>query len=118
VTDQAAITMDWTATILGVTGTAADPAFPLDGENLMAVCTGQRASFDRTLFWRINGFDAARIGRWKYLKDRTGVERLFDVTADPGEKADLRKTYPDRFETTRGQYRAWAAQMLPLPPAR
>jgi arylsulfatase A-like enzyme len=118
VTDQAAITMDWTATILGVTGTAADPAFPLDGENLMPVCTGQRASFDRTLFWRINGFDAARIGRWKYLKDRTGVERLFDVTADPGEKADLRKTYPDRFETTRGQYRAWAAQMLPLRPAR
>src|SRR4030095_5258534 len=33
VTDQAAITMDWTATILGVTGTAADAAFPLDGEN-------------------------------------------------------------------------------------
>jgi arylsulfatase A-like enzyme len=113
VTDQAAITMDWTATILGVTGTAADPAFPLDGENLMPVCTGQRASFDRSLFWRINGFDAARVGRWKYLKDRTG-ERLFDVTADPGEKADLRKTNPDRFDAIRGQYRAWAAQMLPL----
>src|SRR4029077_13074898 len=66
VTDQPAITMDWTATILGVTGTHADPAFPLDGENLMPVCTGQRESFDRTLFWRINGFDAARVGRWKY----------------------------------------------------
>ena len=55
VTEQAAITMDWTATILGVTGTAADPAFPLDGENLMPVCTGQRASYDRALFWRIRG---------------------------------------------------------------
>jgi arylsulfatase A-like enzyme len=114
VTDQAAITMDWTATILGVTGTAADPAFPLDGENLLPVCTGQRAPFDRTLFWRINGFDAARVGRWKYLKERSGPEHLFDVTADPGEKADLRTTNPDRFGQIRGQYRAWAAQMLPL----
>ena len=65
VADQAAITMDWTATILGVTGTAADPSFPLDGENLMPVCGGQRAPYDRTLFWRIRGFAAARIGSWK-----------------------------------------------------
>src|SRR5262245_10233304 len=35
VTDQAAITMDWTATILGVTGSQADPAYPLDGENVL-----------------------------------------------------------------------------------
>lgn len=117
VTDQAAITMDWTATILAVTATAADPAFPLDGENLMPVCIGQRAPHDRSLFWRITGFDAARVGRWKYLKDRTG-EHLFDVVSDPGEKADLRKKYPDRFDTIRGQYRAWAAQVLPLPAAR
>jgi len=50
VTDQAAITMDWTETILAATGTLADPAFPLDGENLMPVCTGQRAPHDRSLF--------------------------------------------------------------------
>lgn len=116
VTDQAAITMDWTATILGVTGTAADPAFPLDGENLMAVCTGERAAYDRALFWRITGFDAARVGSWKYLKDRTG-EHLFDLTNDPGEKADLRTTHADRFEATRRQYQAWVARMLPLPTA-
>jgi arylsulfatase A-like enzyme len=116
VTDQAAITMDWTATILGVTGTAADAAFPLDGENLMTVCTGQRAAYERALFWRITGFDAARVGSWKYLKDRTG-EHLFDLTNDPGEKADLRTTRADRFEAIRLQYQAWAAQMLPLPAA-
>ena len=112
-TDQAAITMDWTATILGVTGTAADPAFPLDGENLMPVCTGARAPYDRTLFWRIRGFDAARVGSWKYLKDRSG-EHLFDLSSDPGEKADLRTRQPERFESIRRQYQAWAAQMLPL----
>jgi arylsulfatase A-like enzyme len=114
VTDQAAITMDWTATILGVTGTAADPAFPLDGENLMPVCTGRRAPYERGLFWRITGFDAARVGSWKYLKDPAG-EHLFDLMNDPGEKADLRTTHVDRFDAIRRQYQTWVAQMLPLP---
>ena len=114
VTDQAAITMDWTATILGVTGTAADPAFPLDGENLMPVCTGSRAPYDRTLFWRITTFDAARVGSWKYLKDRTG-ERLFDLSTDEGEKNDLKRTEAHRLAAIRQQYQTWAAQMLPLP---
>jgi arylsulfatase A-like enzyme len=114
VTDQAAITMDWTATILGVAGTAADPAFPLDGENLMPVCSGQRAPYDRTLFWRVRGFDAARVGRWKYLKSDAG-EYLFDLSNDPGEKSDLRSTHADRFDAVRRQYRDWVAGMLPLP---
>ena len=114
VTDQAAITMDWTATILGLTGTAADAAFPLDGENLMPVCSGQRAPYDRTLFWRVRGFDAARIGSWKYLKDESG-EHLFDLTNDPGEKSDLRLTHADRFNVISRRYREWASGMLPLP---
>src|SRR5262245_47384560 len=35
VTDQAAITMDWTATILAVAGASAAPTHPLDGENVL-----------------------------------------------------------------------------------
>jgi arylsulfatase A-like enzyme len=113
VSDQPAITMDWTATILGVTGTAADSSFPLDGENLMPVCTGQRTPYDRALFWRIRGFDAARVGSWKYLKDSTG-EYLFNLSVDPGEKSDLRASDADRFAAIREQYQAWASAMLPL----
>ena len=116
VTDQAAITMDWTATILAATGTAADSAFPLDGETLMPVCTGQRQPYDRSFFWRITRFDAARVGSWKYLKDPNG-EHLFDLANDPGEKVDLRRHHADRFESIRREYQAWAAQMLPLPGA-
>jgi arylsulfatase A-like enzyme len=115
VTGQAAITMDWTATILAVTGTAADPAFPLDGVDLMPLCRGERAPFDRALFWRITGFDAARVGSWKYLKDQKG-EHLFDLANDPGEKSDLRRRQAERFESIKAQYTAWASQMLPLPP--
>ena len=61
--------MDWTATILAVTGTTADPAYPLDGEDLMPVCTGKQALYDRTLFWRTRAMRRASAagvspGRW------------------------------------------------------
>jgi arylsulfatase A-like enzyme len=113
VSDQPAITMDWTATILGVTGTAADPSCALDGEDLMPVCTGRRPPYDRALYWRIRGFDAARVGPWKYLKDSTG-EHLFNLSVDPGEKSDLRAAEADRFVAIRRQYQTWASEMLPL----
>jgi len=116
VTAQAAITMDWTATILAATGTAPDPAYPLDGEDLLPVCIGQRGVQDRTFFWRIIGYDAARVGKWKYLKDRDG-EYLFDLSVDPGEKADLRRLDAAAFDRVKQQYLTWSAQMLPLPAA-
>jgi arylsulfatase A-like enzyme len=114
VTEQAAITMDWTATILAVTDAAADPAYPLDGENLMPVCTGTRAVYDRTLFWRTIERAAARVGSWKYLADKDG-EYLFDVSVDPGEKDNRRRKQPDQFEQIKQQYLAWNARMLPRP---
>ena len=116
VTEQAGITMDWTATILAVAGAAADPAYPPDGENLLPVCTGERAVYDRALFWRITGFDAARVGKWKYLKDKDG-EHLFDLSSDPGEKADVKRKEAATFDRLKQQYLAWQAQMLPLPAA-
>ncbi len=115
-TDQAVITMDWTATILAAAGTSADPAHPLDGEDVMPVCKGTRPVYDRTLFWRNQVHDAARVGNWKYLKEGAN-EHLFDVTLDPGEKNDVRAARADVFERLRTQYVAWNARMLPRLPA-
>jgi arylsulfatase A-like enzyme len=114
VTEQAAITMDWTATILAATGTAADPAYPLDGENLLPVCTGERAAYDRTLFWRTIERAAARAGRWKYVADRDG-EYLFDLVVDPGEKDDRRRKEEAQFARIEQAYLDWNARMLPRP---
>ena len=114
VTDQAAITMDWTATILDATGTAPDPSYPLDGESLLAVCSGERAAYDRRLFWRTIARAAARDGRWKYLADRDG-EYLFDLVVDPGEKDNRRGDEPARFDRLKQQYLDWNARMLPRP---
>ena len=112
VTDQAAITMDWTATILAVSATPADAAYPLDGENLLPVCSGERRPYDRTLFWRARDRDAARYGKWKYVKE-SGMERLFDLSSDPGEKTDLRAKHQDVFNAIRKQYLAWDSAVLP-----
>jgi arylsulfatase A-like enzyme len=114
VTDEAVITMDWTATILAVTGTAADPAYPLDGVDLMRVCRGGRTAGDRTLFWRTVEHAAARSGKWKYLADKDG-EYLFDLSVDPGEKGDLRTSETVTFDRLKREYVVWDARMLPRP---
>ena len=111
-TDLPLITMDWTATILAVTGTAPDPAYPLDGEDLTPVLQGKPGRADRLLFWRTRTRDAARMGNWKYLKE-SGNEHLFDLSIDPGEKNDLRTARAGIFDQIRTHYLAWNAQMLP-----
>lgn len=115
-TDQAAITIDWTATILATTGAKADPKFPLEGADLMGVCTAQRPVFERTLFWRNNQHDASRVGNWKYLHE-SNTEHLFNLATDPGEKTDLREKEPAVFARIKAGYEAWNAQMLPRPAA-
>jgi hypothetical protein len=69
---------------------------------------------DRLLFWRLRTQDAARMGKWKYLREGT-EEHLFDLSMDPGEKAELKGKHPDVFEQIRGEYKKWNAQMLPNP---
>ena len=115
--EQPVITMDWMATILAVADAKADTAYPLDGEDLMPLCTGARAPYDRTLFWRTVLRSAAREGKWKYLND-AGEEHLFDLSVDPGEKADLKTAHGELFEKIRTAYGAWDARMLPRPSRR
>jgi arylsulfatase A-like enzyme len=113
-TDQAAITMDWMATMLAAAGATPDTAYPLDGEDLLPVCSGRRPPYDRSLFWRTIERDAARVGKWKYVRE-SDREQLFDVIRDPGEKNDLRATQRAEFDAVKRQFEAWNATMLPRP---
>ena len=95
VSGQAAITMDWTATMLAAAGVSPAPNYPLDGLDLGSVLESQRVPFERTLFWRqpalrFNGAApqaAVRRGRWKYLQVAE-KSYLFDLVNDPGERSD------------------------------
>lgn len=41
--------------------------------------------------------------------------QVVDLSIDPGEKADLRRTDAEMFDAIRRQDLAWNAQMLPKP---
>lgn len=111
-TAQAAITMDWTATILATTGAKANPNYSLDGIDLMKVLTGEQAPIERNLFWRNANYDAARLGNWKYLIENRN-EHLFDLSKDPGEKFDVKEKEPAAFARVKAAYDAWNKEVLP-----
>ena len=113
--DQLSITMDWTTTLLAAGGASAGAE--LDGMDLLP-CARGAASTDRTLYWRqpdpIDApHSAARRGKWKYL--RAGAnEQLFDLAADPGEKADLKASNPAVLAELRDAWNRWNAEMVPI----
>ena len=116
--DQVIITMDWTATILALAGAKPDPAYPLDGKDLFATCTGKQKSYDRTLYWRMfqdKTQKAIRDGKWKYLLT-DNAESLFDLSTDPSETNDLKEKYPKEFARLKTKYEDWEKTVLkPVP---
>lgn len=110
------ITMDWLPTFLAAVGAAPAADHPSDGIDIRAALAGG-ALPERALFWRYKGRaqQAIRAGRWKYLKigDNTF---LFDVEADPQERANLKDRYPEVYRSLVERWGAWNATMLPLDP--
>jgi len=92
------------------------PDFPSDGIDVQRAITGG-ALPERTLFWRFAHHDqrAARRGRFKYL-EIAGNAFLFDVVADPMERANLKEREPRLFAALRDEWDAWNESMLPPDP--
>ena len=111
-TDQMAITMDWTATILSAAAATPAERYPLDGIDLLPTLKGLNPKQDRTFFWRIYDRDAVRSGKWKYLRD--GQRRyLFDLSVDQHEQADFSARNPEILKRLIGEFEKWDQQMLP-----
>jgi arylsulfatase A-like enzyme len=110
VTDQPAITMDWTATMVAAAGGNTNSAYPLDGENLTDVFRGKRAVFDRTFFWRTHRQGSTRQGKWKYIREEK-KEFLFDLSVDEREQADFKDVSTQVFERLRNSFDKWSAGM-------
>ena len=116
-TTQVAITMDWVPTLLFAAGAQPDPAYPLDGMSLLPALTANAAPVSRTLFWRykFNDQRAMREGDMKFLQI-AGNTFLFNVAADPLERANLKGRQPEVYSKMVAEYEAWNATMLPISP--
>jgi len=103
VSEQVMISMDWMPTLLAAAGTAPDPAFPPDGENLLPILTGGAPPHPRKLYWRFKAGQqrALREGDWKYLKI-AGNEFLFDVVKDPRGARQSQGALQGRVRTPQG----------------
>jgi arylsulfatase A-like enzyme len=117
VTRQAAITMDWTATMLALGKAKADPAYPLDGIDLLPVIRGTQPVYERSFFWRTSEMSAALNGPWKYVNDST-QEYLFNLSIDEREQGNFREQNPSMFTRLRDEFKKWDSTVLPRPPAR
>jgi arylsulfatase A-like enzyme len=113
VTEQVSMSMDWMPTFASLAGGKIDPGFPTDGRDLTATLTRGAAPVSRKVYWRYrsNAQRAMRDGRMKWLKINDN-QFLFDVIADPLERANLRRKQPDVFERMAQDYAAWEATML------
>jgi arylsulfatase A-like enzyme len=109
---QVGITMDLTATILAASGATVPADARLEGINLLPILRRAAAPVERTLFWRnpVGGRQqrAVRSGDWKLLLDGgMGMQFLFDVRNDPGERNDLSGRHPDRVQKLKAAFDAW-----------
>jgi len=111
------ISMDWLPTFVAAGDGRQDAAFPSDGIDIRAALSGSTLP-ERSLFWRygIRAQRAHRLGRHKYLKINDN-EFLFDVVADPLERANLKDREPDRFAAMKAAWEQWDAGMLHDPKA-
>lgn len=111
--EQTVMSMDWMPTLLKAAGTAPG-TYWFDGIDLHATLAGA-PPVDRTLCWRYLNMrqEACRSGDWKYLKI-LGNTFLFNIAADPLERANLKDRYPDIYARLVRQYDEWNASMLPF----
>lgn len=116
ISDAQIISMDWLPTFLAAAGTAPDAAYPSDGIDIAPAISGG-ALPERTLYWRYKNHAqrAVRRGNLKYLKIGEN-EFLFDVAADPLERANLKDREPDAFAVLKAGWESWNKTMLPLDP--
>jgi len=116
VSNQPAITMDWTATMIAAAGARPDPKYPLDGEDISMVLAGTRALHNRTFFWRTYRQGAMRNGKWKYIREGKN-ESLHDLSIDEREQADFAQSQPQILERLRSEFNTWEAALMKYPAA-
>lgn len=81
---------------------------PLDGRSLKPLLLEQGSSWESRLLFAIKG-DRVSVRTGRFRLDAAG--RLFDISADPGQRTDVSSRYPELTETLLQQARGHAEAM-------
>ena len=111
------IQLDILPTALAAAGVEADPAWKLDGVNLLPYLTGKNSDLPhKTLYWRYGDQWAVRDGDWKLVAgnggDLTNGE-LYNLTDDKAESKNLAADNADKVRELKTLYAAWNAEQAP-----
>ncbi|HUT91596.1 MAG TPA: sulfatase-like hydrolase/transferase [Thermoguttaceae bacterium] len=120
VTEQMAISLDLSKSIVRVAGAELPKDRAFEGIDVLKYVEEGRPAEPRTLFWRARRGDstwrAVRDGPLKYLTRRDGdrsQEHLFDLQADPGEKDDLLASRPEDAKRLERLLLEWEQRVRP-----
>lgn len=110
------INMDILPTSLAAAGAEIDPAWKLDGVNLMPYVEGEETGWPHeTLYWRFGKQWAVRHGDWKLVGGNGGDlnGELYNLAEDISESKNLAAANPDKFAELKKLYDAWNAEQAP-----
>ena len=107
--DQAAITFDWSASILAAAGVDVPSSY--EGMNLLPILEGRVQKRERTFFWRSapgsnRTQSAVRQGDWKLVVDANHL-LLYNLRDDIGERHDRTAQRPDIVRRLRPMLADW-----------
>jgi arylsulfatase A-like enzyme len=115
------VQLDVMPTCVAAAGGIVDPAWKLDGVNLLPYLTGDNQDRPhQTLFWRIDGMWAVRHGDMKLVHGEANTDppELFDLAADVGEKNNLASQQPEKVRQLQALWDGWNAQLAPPSPPK
>ena len=118
VSDEPVISVDVFTTVLAASGVDPPANLDLDSRDILPAVTGSlEGPLHDALYWNWIGKDsdkgwAIRMGRWKLLADKGGLE-LYDLSADISETRNLADKEPSIVEELHARYRSWQEQIVP-----
>ena len=83
----------------------------LDGYDWWEVLKGNAESPREEMFWQRRAQIGARVGPWKWVVEKDGVEGFFHLDDDPGETNDLSQSRPDELAMVKERYARWVRNM-------
>lgn len=118
--DQPVISLDILPTALAAAGVQVQPAWKLDGVNLLPFLAEMKEGPPHdTLYWRFRFPPnqparhrwAIRQGDWKLVKSNAEPLSLYNIAQDVGERNNLAAGQPDRVRTMEATWKRWNAEL-------